>query len=53
MISLALFARKDLVCYYNLKWDQHPASGNVAKSTLNAFRMDNTSGCHFDAVVGS
>ena len=52
MISLALLTGKDLVCYYNQKWQQHPASGNVANPTLNAFYMDNSSGCHFDVVVG-
>ena len=51
MISLALLAGKDLVCYYNQKWEQHPASGNVANPTINAFCMDNSSSHHFDVVV--
>ena len=51
MISLALLTGKDLVCYYNQKWQQHPASSNVANPTINAFYMDNSSGCHFNAVV--
>ena len=52
MISLALLTGKDLVCYYNQKWQWHPASGKVANPTLNALYMDISSGCHFDAVVG-
>ena len=52
IISLALLKGKDLVCYYNKKWEQHPASGNVANPSINAFFMDNSSACHFDAVVG-
>ena len=52
MISLALLAGKDLVCYYNQKWEWHPASGNVANPTINAFYMDKSSGCHFNTLVG-
>ena len=52
MISLAILTGKDLVCYYNQKWKWHPASGNVANPIINAIYMDNSSGCHFNAVVG-
>ena len=52
MISLAPLTGKDLVFYYNQKWQWHPASDNGANPTINAFYMDNSSGGHFDAVVG-
>ena len=44
--------RQWLSMLLNQKWEWHPASGNVASPTINAFYMDNSSSCHFDAVVG-
>ena len=44
IISLALLTGKDIVCYYNGKWEKHLASGNVANPTVNAFYLNNSTG---------